>query len=119
MATRSKGSRTLDTYSITETWRLLVKARMKELDIGVNKLAELSGVSHGLISQMLSPVKPVKASPHVAAIHEALRWPEPATSEDSVDEDPRLSEIRAGWDDLSNADQDQIMGLFRRLLPPT
>lgn len=106
----------LDSYTITETWRRLVEARMLERGMGVNELAAKVGITHGAVSQML---KTVKSSPHVAAIHEALGWPEPATSEDSIDEDERLAEIRHGWDSLSDPDRDHVLAMFRRLVPAT
>jgi len=99
-----------------------VRHRMEELGIGVTKLAEMSGVTHGAISQMVTPstaTKPVKSSPHVAAIHKALKWPPPATSEDSVDEDPRLAEIRGRWDDLPETAREALVSVFRTMLPAT
>ncbi len=39
-------------------------------------------------------------------VHAALGWPPPAVSEDSIDDDPKLAEIRMGWERLTGADQE-------------
>ncbi len=113
--------RALDTYTIREEWREAVRVRMRELDIGVVELARrinatgANTVTHGTINHMLSTTK---TSEHVPSVHRVLGWPPPHTSEDSLDEDEMIAEIRDGWDRLSQKDKEWLLDSFRRVLPP-
>lgn len=68
-------------YPVTQAWRDLVEARLKELDISQAELARRIGRSGAAITNILHDNK---SSKQVPDIHAALGWPRPPLPEDVV-----------------------------------
>jgi hypothetical protein len=80
---------------VTPEWRARVDARMKELNISVNRLAHLAGTSQAAVSYVLTRAKSSALVPRIdAALASARRQPDDPRPSHAIAEAAVLREAR-------------------------